>query len=62
MARPIHKVKASKKNVRVALMLPANILVRVDEEAKKLTAEVPGSNVTRSEVVRRAVYKFVGEA
>ena len=60
MARPILKVRASKKNMRIALMLPADILARVDEEAKKLTAEVPGSNVTRSEVVRRAVYKFVG--
>jgi len=56
------RTKAKPKNVHVSLVLQEDVLKDVDALAKRLTAMEPGSIVTRSVVVRRAVYAFLDHA
>ena len=46
---------------RMNIEVPGDLVLKVDRKAKKLSDETPGTNVTRSEVVRRALYAFVGQ-
>jgi len=53
------KQKPKPKNVHVNLVFPKDVLDEVDALAGRLTAKEPGSIITRSVVVRRAVYAFL---
>jgi hypothetical protein len=49
------------KTVRFHVDLPGEMAIKVDEKAKALEAEaeVPGTEVTRSDVVRQAIWAYV---
>lgn len=51
--------KPSKGMQRIHLLLPGPFVSQLDQKASELQAEVPGSSVTRTEVIRRALYAFV---
>ena len=57
MARKPNKAKKGKA-VRVHLILPGELVVKIDAEAKRLASRSRGSEVTRSDVVRRALYGY----
>jgi hypothetical protein len=54
MTRKPHKHKLS----RVVFLLPSEDLAKIDAKAEEMAKEV-GVNITRSDVVRRAISQFV---
>lgn len=45
--------------MRVVLVVPGEIAARIDAEARRSMRRQPGSHVTRSDVVRRAIYSYL---
>lgn len=46
--------------VAVKVILPGDLVAMVDRRGEQLASEAPGSTVTRSDVIRMAVYAYVG--
>lgn len=53
------KSKLEGKVVRVNVVLPTEVLEKIDAVAAELRKQTPGALVTRSEVLRRAIYAFI---
>ena len=53
--------KTGNKPVRVGVVLPQRIVAQLDQTAAELAKQTPGDTVTRSDVVRRAVYAFLAK-
>jgi metal-responsive CopG/Arc/MetJ family transcriptional regulator len=53
------KAKVDGKAVRVNVVLPSEVLEKIDAMAAELRKQTPGALVTRSEVLRRAIYAYV---
>ena len=47
------------KNTHISVVFPKDVLDEVDALAQRLTEREPGFVITRSVVVRRAVYAFL---
>jgi metal-responsive CopG/Arc/MetJ family transcriptional regulator len=47
------------KNTHISVVFPKDLLDEVDALAERLAVKEPGTIVTRSYVVRRAVYAFL---
>jgi hypothetical protein len=47
------------EKARVHVLLSGNVILQLDHRAAQLAAAEPGSTVTRTEVVRRAIYHFL---
>lgn len=44
---------------RVTFTLPGGLVVSIDKMAKEIEDQTPGSRVTRTDVIRRALYAYV---
>lgn len=53
--------KSATKTQQVAFRLPVTILKRLDEAGKRMEAENPGANFSRSDVVRVLLMRGLSE-
>lgn len=59
MGRKAHKPKG--KSIRMHIVIPSELVLKIDKRVEDLKAAAPGSTVTRTEVARRAIYQYLEE-
>jgi hypothetical protein len=59
MSRKLNKPPKKGETAPVTVSMSGELITLVDRKAAALQAAEPGSVVTRSDVIRRAIYMFV---
>jgi len=60
MAMSRKSKKKSADDVHVHVIVPRKVVAKIDAEVMRCMRKSPGSIVTRSDVVRRAIHRYIG--